>query len=66
MAFVLSKLSKYVSNPGNNYILSMLKMFSDTFNFAKIIISSYLEEKLRKSYSSMVTVMLDGDALSKF
>jgi len=44
----------------------MLKMFSDTFNFAKIIISSYLEEKLRKSYSSMVTVMLDGDALSKF
>jgi hypothetical protein len=41
-------------------ILLLLKGFEETFNFQKIIIWSFLEEKLRKSYPCMVIVMLHG------
>ena len=59
IAFVLSELSKYVSKPGMNHLIAAKRVLR-YLQFSKDYHLDFFEEKLRKSYFCMVTMVLHG------
>ena len=58
ITFVLSWFSKYVSKRGKNHDVAAERVLRDTLNFQEITVWGSLEQKSRKSYFCMVTVIL--------